>query len=140
MMSKWQAERAERNRQSGITTDLSAGGSGLGTRPPFPCRRRRGSRWVRFGLPIRSELIGWRERLLLGAGPPQAGAGSSAIIATSMDCPPHIERHLSPIANAHTCKVQDSAVCAANRCIASVGMSIYGKVALTRTQTGTAPV
>ena len=34
-------------------------------------------------MPIRSALIGWRVRLLLGAGPPKAGVGSSAIIATA---------------------------------------------------------
>src|SRR5262249_46858179 len=44
---------------------------------------------------IRFEPIGWRVRLLLGAEPPGAGLGSSAMTAR-MDCLPHIERPPPP--------------------------------------------
>ena len=133
-MSKWQAEKAERNRQSLARLNralprIFPPAVLSGHSAALSCRRRRGSPLIRIGAPIRSVPIGWRVRLLLGVGRPEAGLGS-LVITASMDCLLHIERHPRPIANAHTRKVRDSAVCAANQSIASVGMSIFGIAAL----------
>ena len=81
--------------------------------------------------------IAWRVRLLPAAERLMAGAGGSARTARA-DCQPHSERHLRPIANAHTHGVPDSAVCAGNRFIASAGMLICGTPAPTRMRSGTA--
>src|SRR5512147_724488 len=107
-MSKWQAEKAERNRQSLARLNRTlprifpsavlSWALGRPFVPPTP-RLAVDSYWRAH--PIRAD-------------PPEAGVGSSAITATNMVCLPHIERHLPPIANAHTCKAQDSAACAAN--------------------------
>ena len=135
-MSKWQAEKAERNRQSLARLNRalprifpSAVLSWALGRPFVPPTPRLAVDLYRRAR-IRSAPIGWRVRLLLGAERPEAGLGSSAITA-SMDYPPHIERHPRPIGNAHTRRVRDFAACAANRCIASVGMSICGMAAPT---------
>ena len=65
------------------------------------CHRRRGSRLIPTGAPIRFAPIGWRARLPPGAGRLAAGVGGSAITPRT-DYQPHSERHQRPIANAAT--------------------------------------
>ena len=130
-MSKWQAEKAERNRQSLVRLNRTLPGifpsavlSWALSRPFVPPTPRLAVNSYWRAHPIRADRLA-RALAQLGAERPAAGLGSSTTTA-SMDFQPHIERHPRPIANAHIRRVRDSAACAANRSIASVGMSICG--------------
>jgi hypothetical protein len=102
------------------------------------CRRRPGWRSILIGARIQFAPIGWRASLPNAAERPRAGSGGSALIAI-VDSRPHSGSHRRPIANEHTRRVPDSAVCVGNRFIASAGMSICGTPAPTRRRSGTAP-
>ena len=143
-MSKWEVEKAERNRRSIARLTKSLPGifpSAVLSRAlgrPL-CRRRRGSPSTRIGTSIHFVPIAWRVHLLAAVEPLAAGHGGSGIAGT-VACQPHSERHQRPIGNAHTRKVQDFVVYAGNRFIASNGMPTYGTPAQTRMRPGTAPV
>ena len=144
-MSKWEAEKAERNRRSITRLTKSLPGifpSAVLSRArsvAHSCRRRRGSPSTRIGTPIHFAPIAWRVHLLAAVEHLAAGHGGLGIAGT-MACQPHSERHQRPIGNAHTRKVQDFVVYAGNRFIASAGMPTYGTPAQTRMRPGTAPV
>ena len=83
-MSKWQEEKAERNRRSSRASPRHYRPSShrlfcRGRSAARSCRRRHGSRLIPIGAPIRFAPIGWRARLLPGAGRLAAGVGGSAI-------------------------------------------------------------
>jgi hypothetical protein len=117
-MSKWQAEKAERNRQSLARLNKALPGifpsavlSWALTRPFVPPTPRLAVDSYWRAHPIRA--VGWLVRLLVGAARLAAGLGSSTALA-SRGCRSHIERHPHLIANANTPRVGDTAVCVAS--------------------------
>jgi hypothetical protein len=134
-MSKWQAEKAERNRQSLARLNRAlprifpsavlSWAVGRPFVPPTP-RLAVDSYWRAH--PIRADRLA--RALAARSGAPsgwtwQLGDNREPGLPVSIEC------HPRPTANAHTRKVQDFAACAANQSIASVGMSILGIAALT---------
>src|SRR6516165_11558999 len=127
-MSKWQAEKAERNRQSLARLNRAlpslfppavlSWALGRPFVPPTP-RLAVDSYWRAH--PIRADRLA--RALATRSGAPR---GWTWQLGDNRE-QPHIERHRRPIANAYTRRVRDSAACAANRSIASVGMSICGE-------------
>jgi hypothetical protein len=137
-MSRWEEEKAERNRRSlgRLTMALpcifpSAVLSRALARPFVPPTPRLviDSYWSAHHF----ALIAWRGRSLAGAEHRVAGHGASAT-TVRMDYRPHSEHHSRLIGNVRTRRVRVSAACA------GIGMSICGKQGPTRMRSGTAHV
>ena len=143
-MSKWEAEKAERNRRSIARLTKSLPGifpSAVLSRalgrpfvPPTP-RLAIDSYWNAH--PLRADRLA---RAFASRSGAPSGWTWRVGIAGIMACQPHSERHQRPIGNAHARRVQDFVVYAGNRFIASAGMPTYGTPAQTRMRPGTAPV
>jgi hypothetical protein len=143
-MSRWEEEKAERNRRSlgRLTKALpcifpSAVLSRALARPFVPPTPRLAIDSYWSAHPLRADRLA--RALAAGAERRVAGYGASAT-TVGTDYRAHSAHHPRLIGNVRTRRVRVSAACAGKRFIASVGMSISGTLAQTRMQHGTVPV